>query len=128
MTAEHLITLPVLALMGLAIFAAGCRTSTPPPDHDTIPAGMERDFYAARRAAIEWYAKKYRETPTVPFVRLELVPDARLSGAWAATPSSTRIIARASVPAGAWRGVLEHEWKHVLNKANRKMDGELEVK
>jgi hypothetical protein len=114
-------------VMGLMLgWATGCKTAS--VDGPAVPASWRTAYDHGRNEAVRWYRGKYHAEPKVPEVRVVELPDSRLPGVWAQTVSSTRVDVRASVPQSARPGVLAHEWRHVLNKANGKRDGEADVR
>jgi hypothetical protein len=117
-----------VAAVALSLLTVGCNTSGAKLDHDVIPAGCEDAFFAGRSSAVDWFRRKYGAAPYIPALKVEVVTQSRISGDWAVTVSASRVLISEAVPQDKKRGVLAHEWRHVLNKANGKMDTEETVK
>ena len=110
-----------------AMILTGC-TTTGGGSGPSIPAGWKDAVEYGRGQAVAWYRVKYHSEPKVPSIRVEELPDSRLPGIAAQTVTATRVQVRASSGMSRRRGDMAHEWRHVLNKANNRLDNEETVR
>lgn len=120
MKLHHIVALTVMMLTGCNTTGGGSGLS--------IPAGWQDAVDYGRGQAVAWYRGKYHAEPKVPSIRVEELPDSRLPGIAAQTVSATRVQVRASSSMSRRRGDMAHEWRHVLNKANNRIDSEETVR